>query len=146
MRRVPDIRQRDDFSCGAASLAALLSFHGRRVPRWVYRLANPVRGMQPETVEAVLYATFGRPPLIGSMSTEDLRHLTRTGRPVLCPVVFGEGGHWVCVYGVARGRVHFHCPTGGPDSLTVRQWLARWRDDPPESPYQRYALCGWPGK
>lgn len=138
---LPDIRQQDDFSCGAASLAALLAFHGIPRPRWLCRLANPDRGMTPETVEAVLFAATGRPPLRGSMGVADLRHLTRSGRPVMAVCDLGHGSHWVVVSGVVRRRVYYHDPTHGPSDLREADWLTVWRDTPATSPYQRFGIC-----
>jgi ABC-type bacteriocin/lantibiotic exporter with double-glycine peptidase domain len=145
MLTIPDVRQRDHYSCGAACSAALLSYYHLPVPRWLRRLANPERGMQPDTLYAILSDAFGRPPLAGSVELHDLRHLTATGRPVICPV-FWDSGHWVVVSGVTRSRVHLHCPIDGPTSVPIRDWLADWRDEPADSPYQRYALCGWPAR
>lgn len=122
---IPDIRQQADYDCGAAALDAVLSFHGLRV-RGPVRLANAVQGMSPDTVEAVL-RSVGLAVLSGTMTVGDLRHLTRAGRPVLCPVSAG-GGHWVVVRGVARGRVHFHCPTRGPVHTPELHWVAEWVD------------------
>lgn len=122
---IPDVRQASDYDCGAACLDAVAQFHGLRV-RGPARLANAVQGMSPDTVEAVLRA-LGLPVLSGTMAVADLRHLTRTGRPVLCPVA-RAGGHWVVVRGVARGKVHFHDPAAGPGAEREADWLAGWRD------------------
>lgn len=120
---LPDRRQSADYDCGAAAVAAACLFLGRRPPA---RLANPVQGMAPDTVEAALRLA-GLPVLSGTMTVDDLRHLTRAGRPVLCPVSL-HGGHWVAVRGVERGRVHFHCPLDGRLALPAAEWVAAWRD------------------
>lgn len=79
-------------------------------------------------VEAAFRAV-GLPVLSGRMIVEDLRHFTRTGRPVMCPVTDEDDcGHWVVVAGVERGYVHFHCPTDGPSKWKVKTWEAGWRD------------------
>lgn len=122
---IPDIRQADDYDCGAAALDAIARFHGLRA-RGPVALANPVQGMAPDTVEAVL-RSLGLSVLSGTMTVDDLRHLTRSGRPVLCPVAH-HGGHWVVVRGVERGRVYYHCPAAGPAVLREADWLAAWRD------------------
>lgn len=122
---IPDIRQAKPHECGAAAVEAVAAFH--RVKRVdIAPLANPVQGMGPDTAAAILRA-LGLRVLTGSMNVEDLRHLTRTGRPVLCPVA-QFGGHWVVVRGVERGGVHFHCPIEGPSRLAAADWLAGWRD------------------
>lgn len=145
MLTIPDVRQRTDWSCGAACLAALFRFHKRPAPGWVALLPNPDRGTSPDVMEAALHAGFGRPPLRGALDLADLRHLAATGRPVLCAVTWGGTGHWVVCRGVARGRVGYHCPTDGPGSMRAAEWLAGWRDEVDTSPYQRFGLAGWPG-
>ena len=124
--QIPDIRQRADYDCGAAALDAVCQFHGLR-RRGPSALANAVQGMSPDTVEAVL-RSLGLSVLSGAMTLADLRHLTQTGRPVLCPITADAGGHWVVVAGVGYGRVSYHCPTHGPTKLPVAEWCLRWRD------------------
>lgn len=152
---VPDHRQQDDYSCGAVALRVLFEYHGVKPRLWkplVDALPNPVQGMAPDTVESVLYSVFGRPPLRGALGIDDLRHLTRTGRPVLCPITCerddgSRGGHWVCVRGVGRGRVYVHCPTNGRESYTLTDWDRCWVDESEGgSVYHRFGLCGWPGE
>jgi ABC-type bacteriocin/lantibiotic exporter with double-glycine peptidase domain len=121
---LPDVRMRDSFDCGAACVEAAAAFWGVRCRP--ARLANPAQGMAPDTVEAVL-RSIGLAVLSGTMAAADLRHLTRTGRPVLCPTGL-YGGHWVVVAGVARGRVHYHDPAAGPARLGLAAWDAAWGD------------------
>ncbi len=122
-----DSRQQHDHTCGPAALESVFRFWGKSV-RGVTGLANPVQGMSPDTVEAILRrAGFGL--LSGNLIVPDLRHFTRLGRPVLCPITTDAGeGHWVAVAGVSRGRVHYQCPTHGPASLRDTDWLPRWAD------------------
>lgn len=136
---IPDVRQREDFDCGAAALDAVARFYGLR-ERGPVRLANAVQGMSPDTVEAWLRAVgFG--VLSGTMTVADLAHLTKTGRPVLCPVARG-GGHWVVVRGVFRNRVHFHCPTHGPDVAHEFDWVPAWRDETRAGhDYRHWGIC-----
>lgn len=122
---IPDIRQREDYDCGAACVAALLSFHGRRWPA-VWSLPNPVQGLAPDTVEAVLRAA-GLSVASGSMRLADLRHYADSDRPVMCPVAL-HGGHWVIVRGVSARRVYYHCPTAGPTWVGARDWREVWHD------------------
>lgn len=123
--KIPDVRQATEHDCGAAAIEAVCRFHGVK-DRGPARLANAVDGMSPATVEAVL-RSLGLAVLSGTMTAGDLRHLADTGRPVLCPTAH-RGGHWVVVRGVARRRVHFHCPIDGPGSLPVATWETLWSD------------------
>jgi ABC-type bacteriocin/lantibiotic exporter with double-glycine peptidase domain len=139
---LPDVRQAAGHDCGAAVLECVLRFYGVAPARWVRALPNPVQGVSPDTIEAVLWATLGR-VCRGTMTTADLRHHTRAGRPVLCPVA-DHGGHWVCVAGVERGRVHYHDPLTGPAVAGAADWDRRWADSTPGVPYTRFGLTGWP--
>ncbi len=121
--KIPDIRQRSDHDCGAAAIEAVCRYYGRKV-KGVPNLANPVQGMGPDTVEAVLRSLKFR-LVTGTMRVVDLKHYTKIFTPVLCPIA-DMGGHWVVVRGVERQRVHFHCPTRGPTSLPIEQWEEEW--------------------
>lgn len=126
--KISDVRQEAEHDCGAAAVEAVLRFHDvdpRRHSK-VISLANAVDGMSPATVEAVL-RSLGLAVLSGTMTAADLRHLCDTRRPVLCPTAH-RGGHWVVVRGVARRRVHFHCPVDGPASLPIATWNTLWQD------------------
>lgn len=140
---LPDVRQRDDHSCGRVAVECVLRHYGLTPARWLARLANPVMGMSPDTIEAVLWDALGH-VLRGSMDAALLQSLTRSGRPVLCPVTVAGGGHWVVVRGVARGRVYYHCPTAGPASLRLPAWHEIWRDHGPAGAYHSFGVCGWP--
>ena len=122
---VPDTRQRGDYDCGAACVDAVAAFFGKR-KRGPAALANPIQGMSPDTVEAVL-RSLGFGILSGAMTVADLGHLTATGRPVLCPVA-DHGGHWLVVRGVARDKVHVMDPDAGFRRVPRDGWLAGWRD------------------
>jgi predicted double-glycine peptidase len=137
---IPDIRQDNDHDCGQAAAIAALRYLGitKRIPSG---LCNPVQGMAPDTIEAV-FRSFGLAVLSGEMREEDLRHLTHTGRPVLCPITTTAGGHWVVVRGVARGKVLYHCPTHGPSSLPMASWLAGWVDSSRAGhTFTRWGIC-----
>lgn len=136
---IPDIRQAADYDCGAAALDAVARFHGIR-ERGPAKLCNVVQGMSPDMIEAWLRAV-GLRVLSGSMTVDDLQHLTRTGRPVLCPTTL-YGGHWVVVRGVERGRVHYHCPTIGANKMTFAWWLLHWRDATRAGhEFDRWGIC-----
>lgn len=141
---IPDVRQRNGHDCGKAALEAFFLFHGITPARWLKHLPNPVQGTSPDTVEAVLWSTLGN-VCRGTMDSELLRYWTRRGLPVLAPITHPvHGGHWVCVSGVSRGRVHFHCPIDGASTMRLSDWNAAWLDNSCGSPYIRFGLTGWP--
>ncbi len=140
---LPDIRQEAEHDCGAAAVAVVMQFHGLQSGRWVKRLANPVQGMSPDTIEAVLWEAFGNVSR-GTMTVDDLRHFANSQRPVLCPVTIDGSGHWVVSRGVAYRRVHYHDPISGPASMSIEAWGAAWQDFTVSGPYRRFGLVGWP--
>jgi ABC-type bacteriocin/lantibiotic exporter with double-glycine peptidase domain len=142
---IPNVRQAAAHDCGAAAVSAVLQYHGLAPARWLTRLANPVQGMSPDTIEAVLWDALGH-VASGTMSVPDLKHFCNTRRPVLCPVTFADGlGHWVVVRGVVRGAVYYHCPTDGPEKMSVAKWEGIWHDSTPGSEYRTFGIMGWPG-
>lgn len=124
--KIPDIRQRADFDCGAAAIEAVCRYYGRKGSK-AEKLANPVQGMGPDTVEAVLRSLRFR-LVTGTMRVSELQHFTRTYTPVICPVA-DFGGHWVVVRGVERGRVHYHCPIRGQVTARLEDWEANWTSE-----------------
>jgi predicted double-glycine peptidase len=122
---LPDVRQREDFDCGTAAVETVLRFLGvRAAGRGV--LADQVDGTHPSTIEAALRRA-GLAVQSGTMTPADLRHHTRQGRPVLCPIA-AHGGHWVVVRGVGRGFVYYSCPAEGAKQVRLSAWLDLWRD------------------
>lgn len=129
---LPDCRQDRDEACGFAAVECVRRF--LRVRERAPDLSNPTQGMAPDTLAAVL-RSLGLRVLAGQMvgGTADLRHYTKQGLPVVCPVTAAAGGHWVVVRGVARRRVFYQCPTYGPSSLPELTWLDGWRDTSAET-------------
>lgn len=124
--KIPDIRQRFEFTCGAACIEAVCRYYSRKCD-WAEGLANPVQGMEPGTVEAVLRSLKFR-VLPGPMRVADLKHFTKIFTPVLCPVADFEG-HWVVVRGVENKRVSYHCPSRGTVFVSTRDWEKNWWSD-----------------
>lgn len=124
---LPDLRQRDTYSCGRIVLEALHVFWGRPLKPVLAALSNPVQGLGPDTMDAALRAS-GFNVLSGSMTVEMLKSLTRDGYPVGCLVQYESVGHWVLVGGVKRNRIHFMCPVRGLLSRPVSEWGLQWID------------------
>lgn len=121
--RIPDCRQKTEWTCSEAAIHSACSFLGVSPPA---PFANAIQGMDPATVEAVL-RSVGLCVLSGTMQLSDLKHLTSTGRPVLCPVSL-HGGHWVVVAGVERLSVHYQCPESGPGRMPAKAFASIWAD------------------
>lgn len=138
MIELADVRQTTDYSCGQAATAAVCRYYSRPAPAVDW--ANPVQGVCPATLEAYL-RQVGLNVLSGTMGVADLKHLTKTGRPVLCPTAW-HGGHWVVVTRVHRGRVHYQCPLEGPSSTRILNFEAAWSDTSRDGHrYRRWGIC-----
>lgn len=127
MIALPDQQlQSEDWDCGRAALRAALSVYGR--PLRLPDLSNPVQGTCPSTLEAIV-RSLGLPAVSGNMRTDDLRHFTDLGRPVLCPIA-DHGGHWVVVVGTSgrAATVYYFDPSKGAASRRRSAWEAAWRD------------------
>ncbi len=124
----PDCRQRDSFSCGVTAVETVLRFDGLPVGRWIKQLASPIVGTTAETVVALIHGAYAGDVLAGAMSVPLLKFLTAQGRPVLALVTdpATDGGHWVVVRGIFRGRVHVHCPTNGRESHRAAEFDKNW--------------------
>ena len=144
MLTLPPVLQTSDFDCGRAAVEVLLTFHG--LPARVPVRPDPVNGMSPDVVEAVL-RSCGLSVLSGSLTVPDLDHLTRTGRPVLCLTQLDGVGHWVVAAGVTSRRVVNQCPARGKSSRTLRQWSRLWWDTARNGVrLDAYGVCGWPAR
>lgn len=128
---LPDVRQRDTWDCGPAAVTCVLRAYGwgkRDAAFAVADLGNPATGTDPFAIESRLQYLGFDSHVCHGMTVDDLRHHTRQGRPVLCPVTWGGEGHYVTVGEVSRGRVAYQCPTDGPCRDRFADWLAAWQD------------------
>ena len=126
IRNYPDIRQTAGYDCGDAIADSVFKHFNVRTCSAVIGLATEDTGLHPSTLHAALRRA-GLRVQSGSMLIADLKHHTRLGRPVLCPVA-AYGGHWVAVLGVTPRRVAYHCPVRGLVRETHDSWTANWRD------------------
>lgn len=137
----PPILQRSAHDCGNAVVRALFAAH-QVGPRGLKAdLSNPVQGMSPDTLEAILWKGFGALAR-GTLTVADLTHYCRTGRPVACLTDY-QGGHWVLAWKVARGRVSFLCPDRGMVAVPVAEWVGHWHDSANGVEYRRFGVCPW---
>ena len=121
---LPDIRQRNNWSCGEAAVRTVFQFHGAagKIP-----LASPIDGTDPRGLEAAFWRA-GLSVQSGSMDLDDLRHHTRKGRPVVCLVTHDGVGHYVVVGGVHRGLVYFQDPLRGAVKQQAEPFEVSWKD------------------
>lgn len=146
MLDVPVLLQTDEYRCGPVSLEMVLSYDGIPAAKWVRQLANPLTGLEPSTLVAVLTSAYAERTLHGTMTVPLLKSLTQQNRPVIALVTDAEvGGHWVVVKGVFRGKVYLNCPTNGAESLPEKDFVDAWRwGSKSEGLLLRFGAVGFP--
>ncbi len=135
----PDTRQNADHNCGEAAVLGVLSYRKLSPSLVSVDLSNDSDGMHPSTLYALL-RRFGMRLQCGTYDIADLAAHTKRGRPVLCPVDL-YGGHWITVLGVARTRVHYHCPVKGLCRLWDHEFETLWKDSTREGhPFDHWGI------
>jgi ABC-type bacteriocin/lantibiotic exporter with double-glycine peptidase domain len=140
---LPDYKQSDDHDCGRAVIVSVLLLSG-----WKRELAESFvlnvpcdewYGTRPEAIETALRLYFHT--LAGEMTLDDLRHFTRTGRPVICAV----NDHWIGVDQVQRRHVVYMNPsTGKHEQKTIAKFSEWWHDRGRFSRFQNFGIVAWP--
>lgn len=143
MIQLPDIRQADDHSCGRVAIRVLLR-HLRMRPRNAPPLPSEIDGLDPRAIETYLRG-LGLRVLSGSMTWEDLRHLTASGRPVICLITPQHGvGHYVIVSAIELQLIRYQCPTDGPSYCGQNAWHAGWTEvDRLGARYHQWGISAW---
>src|SRR5262249_56767415 len=87
---VPDVRQHDYYSCGAAAGMAVGRYFGvgpRTLDAWKTALGTTVeRSTNPDAIAAYLRSLGLDVEARDGMTLDDLRRAWLAGRPVICPV------------------------------------------------------------
>lgn len=126
--KVPDLRQTDGHSCGLCALNSVLTFHGRKpVSKIGSGLPSKLDGIEPRAIEMAARG-LGLSCVSGQMTLDDLRHYTRSGRPVIVLVQFSGGGHYQIVKGIVRRTIYLQCPVSGGVTEREADFAARWHD------------------
>jgi HK97 family phage portal protein len=151
---LPDIRQQDDYSCGAAAAMAVGQYFGvgpDTLEEWKAALSTTEqKSTRPFAIvqyltELGLVVTAG-----GDLTIEDLKACWRAGQPVICPIQeYGIPskqasflyGHYVVVIGAALGHIFVADSSidnvlEGQDSdqapgrslISEEDWLRVWHD------------------
>jgi ABC-type bacteriocin/lantibiotic exporter with double-glycine peptidase domain len=141
----PEIVQNHPHSCGSGAFGILFRFHYPRktMPDWG-ELADPVRGMGPDTLELLVRKEFSN-VCVGHLDLKHLRLLS-TFTPVLCIVTVGhESDHWVCTRAVTSKHVYVQDPdpANPRHRYTHKEFLKAWVDSTAGGIYQRFAIAGW---
>jgi len=120
-RRVPFIRQVDEMDCGAASLAMVCRYFGRRVslPR-IRQLAHTA--LDGTSLKSIVGAAseLGLAARAIKANPDDLRHLSMPA------IIHWEGNHWIVAARVTKRHVYIVNPASGPEKVKRAEFVAKW--------------------
>lgn len=130
---VPDVRQPDNYSCGAAASMGVGQYFGvgpDDLDEWKALLGTiEDKSTRPMEIVRVLSALGLTVEVSHNMTVDDLAEATDEGSPVICPIA---PGHYVTVVGVAFGFVFVQdsAATGstGVRVIDATTWVAGWVD------------------
>lgn len=144
---VPDVRQSTDYSCGAASLQAVLSYWGKDLREGVLmELLNTTsdNGTNPNDIVRVAQGLGFNASLELGLTIEDLASSVYNGVPVIIVAqAWTEGrgsnfswehdwqdGHYMVVIGVDSTHVYLEDPAilGSRGMISIDEFNARWHD------------------
>ncbi len=142
---LPDIRAKTAHDCGTTAWRVVFAYHHGRNGR-VIDLSNPVQGTDPSTLEAIIRRDANWSVHSGETFLNDLQHFAATLRPPICLMTLpgDSDSHYVVCAGVYRGRVFFHCPSDGTQSLPAGEFEAAWHGVGKYSQFNRWSLAAWP--
>jgi predicted double-glycine peptidase len=119
---LPDIRQEDTYSCGAAAAMSVGRYYGvgpQTLGEWKEALGtSKENSTSPQEIVRYLSKLGLRVSLSGELTLQHLRTAWAAGCPVICPIQEYAGapeaafeyGHYVVVIGVALGQVFVQDP------------------------------------
>jgi ABC-type bacteriocin/lantibiotic exporter with double-glycine peptidase domain len=140
MIELPDIRQKDGWSCGPTAAAIVLTHLEVPVPKSI-PIGSPVDGTDPLALVS-FFRQAGLAVQAGEMTLDDLAHHTKLGRPVICLMRDDGDGHYVVVAGVERRRrVLYQCPAYGPKAEPVGRFGKRWWDQGRDCRYEKWGVA-----
>ncbi len=120
---LPDVRQEDVFSCGAAAAMSVGRYFGagpETLAEWKEVLGTDVKeSTSPQEIVRYLTSLGLQVSVAGGLTLDHLRQAWQSGRPVICPIQeYGvpskqasfDYGHYVVVVGAALGQVFVQDP------------------------------------
>ncbi len=152
---LPDIRQNDTYSCGAAVAMSVGKYFGvgpDTLKKWKDLLGTTkAKSTDPESIKEVLTGFGVQCVAKQKMDKDDLCYHWKNGAPVICPIQeWGDPrvkassayGHYVAVVGVAMGYVFVQDPSidnvldrEGADNakgkmmIACEEWDRVWHDE-----------------
>lgn len=165
---VPDIRQNDNYSCGAAAAMSVGKYFGvgpDTLKEWKDLLGTSrAQSTSPQSIIKTLSDLGCQCVAKQDMTEEDLCYYHKLGIPVLTPIQewgdprvksSSDYGHWVVVVGVGYGYVFTQDPSvdnvmdgeGSDNSrgkmmISCADWDDVWHDEGLEGePYRHYGIA-----
>lgn len=137
---LPDVRQEDDYSCGAAVAMAIGSYYKvgpETLHEWKHALGTEIDGCtRPEAIVQCL-GELGLVAEGREQSTlADLKAAIHEKRPVIALIDNDGVGHYVAVIGESLGSLIIHDPITGHQVVKEEQFLAQWHDEG----FEKYAI------
>jgi predicted double-glycine peptidase len=165
---IPDVMQRRDYTCGPASLRAVLGFHGRKDvdEEELARRAgtNGATGTDPFALARAAEASGLVARVCLGMRVADLRRHVEEGTAVIVnyqapPTSVPPAGSWAThwgdghfgvVAGVDEETIAIADPwiLGGPDRIPIREFVDRWHggEDRDGHRFVRGGIVLWPAR
>jgi len=156
---VPDVRQRTNFSCGAACVQAICAYWGTGPDNeWDYikHLKSDDRGgTLPKYIIQYLKKKKIQVEAKENMTLDDLKANMDKGRPVICAIqawgnskVYNKNsnGHYVVVIGYDDRHIFIEDPSINlcRGYIANKQFLNRWHDvDALGNLYTHYGIAAW---
>lgn len=144
---MPDTRQSTEYSCGAASMQAVLSYWGRDIAEEDIQEmlnTNEESGTYPDDIIRVTKALGLQPDYKENMTISDLESYINQGIPVIVDCQawrsvsqYNESwadtwynGHWLVVIGIDENNVTLEDPyiLGDRGTMTHEEFLERWHN------------------
>lgn len=154
---VPNVRQSTGYSCGAASLQAVLNYWGIDKPESILIQllgTSPASGTAPEQIVAVASSLGLDASLSEDLEINDLKESVESGIPIIIAAQAWEGydnngvwvsitpenwediredGHYMVVIGVDNRNVYLEDPSllGTRGVIPIDEFISRWHYHPP---------------
>jgi predicted double-glycine peptidase len=148
---LPEVQQPDEYSCGVASLMAILAYYGTG-PENYDDLKKQIGATEKSGTDYHRIARFARDQgleanTVSSMSLPQLEACLSEGKPVICAIqayaenipagqrdeVYrkNDNGHYLVAVGFDDNNVYFMDPslTGRRGFLTKNEFESRWHDN-----------------
>jgi hypothetical protein len=169
--QVPDIRQNDDYSCGACAAMSVGKYYNvgpNTIDEWKKALGtDKAKSTDPKQICSFLESLGLQCVEKHGMKIKDLCYYTKLRIPVICCIQeWGDPkiknpasyGHYVIVVWVGHGYVFVQDPSidnvmqgeGGDNAegkmmITCDEWMADWFDDGlDDEKYERFGIAVFP--